>query len=187
MRHFFCQQTQSGQNNRRAKRQQKGAQKQSARVIITVIDNSNSSNNNNKGHPGISSHICFSICRVKRTVIRLPFHFHLACQGCQRDVDRRVSSAHFLPSQLHSQPIQANRRDTLRWSTKSHINEIQMIGKNDMIHKRECHQAVMSALFPLLVCSGTPWACVASPLPSPPSTCSPGTLAVWLTDRQRGR
>lgn len=41
----------------------------------------------------------------------------------------------------------------MRWSTKSHINEIQMIGKNDMIHKRECHQAVMSALFPLLVCS----------------------------------
>lgn len=37
-----------------------------------------------------------------------------------------------------------------------------------MIHKRECHQAVMSALFPLLVCSGTPWACVASPRLSPP-------------------
>lgn len=127
-------------------------------IIFTIIDNNNSSNNNNKGHPEISSHICFPICRVKRTVIRLPFHFHLECQACQRAAESRVSSARFLPSQLHSRANWANRPDTLRWSASTHINEMQMIGKNDMIHKSKVSPGCHVCLVAPLVCSGTPWA-----------------------------
>ena len=102
LQQLFCQQPvfeldQQKENKRERRNKAPG-------IIITVIDNSNSINNKNKGHPGISSHICFSICCVKHTVIRLPFHFHLECQGCRQAVDGKVSSAHFLHSQLHSQP-----------------------------------------------------------------------------------